>query len=309
METIHAAITHNDNYTEYCVTTMTSIVANKTDENIVFHIIDGGLSEASKQKILKVPDCEVVFDKVNTDMFKQYKQADYYPVTILFTMILPDIVNVDKLLYLDCDLVVNSSLKELWQMDIEDNYLIAVEDANGVKYAKKFGLKKGSKFFNTGMMLINCKKWRENNIPQRAIEIALEKTGSAWGYDQTVLNQLFEGNVKYVDLKWNLQYCPINVYPTYDSKDEYRNAIKSANIVHFVGDYKPWKQGFSCFSPKNKDFFKYHAMTSYRWKNYKSWLFWDKVLSYRGILAYIKRYPLFLFRKNFWCSIFYFLSL
>lgn len=309
MERLHIAITHNDNYTEYCVTTMTSIVANKTDEEIVFHIIDGGLSDFSKQKILEVPNCEVIFDKVDMEVFKKYKQADYYPVTILFTMILPDVVKVDKLLYFDCDLVVNSSLKELWQMDIEDNYLIAVEDANGVKYAKKFGLKKESKFFNTGMMLINCKKWRENNIPKRAVEIALEKTGTAWGYDQTVLNQLFEGKVKYVDLKWNLQYCPINVYPTYKSKKEYKEAIKSANVIHFVGDYKPWKQGFSCFSPKHKDFFKYHEMTSYKWTNYKSWLFWDKILSYKGILAYIKRYPLFLFRKNFWGSIFYFLFL
>ena len=143
---IHIAITHNDNYTEHCVVTMTSIVANKQDEEIIFHIIDGGLSEKSKQRILQVPDCKIVFDKVDMEIFKTYKQADYYPVMILFTMILPSIVNVDKLLYLDCDLVVNSSLKELYNTDIEDNYIVGVEDANGVKYAKKFNLKKDSKF-------------------------------------------------------------------------------------------------------------------------------------------------------------------
>lgn len=309
MEKIHIAITHNDNYTEYCVTTMTSIIANKGDEEIVFHIIDGGLSEFSKSKIIEVPNCEVIFDKIDMDMFKEYKKADYYPVQILFTMILPSVVNVDKLLYLDCDLVVNSSLKELWNMDIEDNYIIGVEDANGVKYAKKFGLKKESRFFNTGMMLINCKKWRDDFIPARAVQIAIDNTGTPYGYDQTVLNQLFEGKVKYVDLKWNLQYCPINVYPTYQSKKEYKNAIKAANIVHFVGDYKPWKMGYSCFSPKQKDFFKYHKMTSYKFKNYTLWALKDRLLSYRGVLAYIKRYPLFLFRKNFWGSIFYFMFL
>lgn len=309
MEKLHIAITHNDNYTEYCVVTMTSIIANKGDEDIVFHIIDGGLSEISKKRICEVPNCEIVFDKVDVDMFKNYKKADYYPVQILFTMILPQIVKTDKLLYLDCDLIVNSSLKPLWDMDIEDNYIIGVEDANGVKYAKRFGLQKGSKFFNTGMMLINCRKWIEDNIPERAVEIAIKNTGTPFGYDQTVLNQLFDGKVKFVDLKWNLQYCPINVYPTYSSKEEYKKAIESANIVHFVGDYKPWKQGFSCFSPKQKDFFKYHEMTSYKWENYKKWMLLDKVFSYRGILAYIKRYPLFLFRKNFWGSIIYFLSL
>lgn len=308
MTDIHIAITHNDAYTEHCVVTMTSIVANKGDENIIFHIIDGGLSEKSKSEILKVPNCKVEFNPVDNNIFKDYKQADYYPVTILWTMILPTLVNVDKLLYLDCDLIVNSSLKELWDTDIGDNYLVAVEDANGVKYAKNFGLK-GKLFFNTGMMLINCKKQLEDDIPNKAIKISMERTGTKFGYDQTVLNQLFEGKVKYTDLKWNLQYCPINVYPTYSSKTDYANAIKSANIVHYVGDYKPWKKGFSCFSPKNKDYLKYHAMTSYKLQNYKMWLLEDKLLSYRGIFAYIKRYPLFLFRKNFWGSIFYFMNL
>lgn len=306
-ETIHIALTFDDNYTEYSVVLKTSILVNKADdEKIHFHLLDSGFSDAAKAKIMEVKsaDCLIEFHKVDMEIFKNYKKADYYPVSMLFTMILPDIINVDRLIYLDSDMIVNTSLKELWQTDFDDNYVAAVEDANGKKYAKRFGLKFGSKFFNTGTMLVNCKKWREDNIPKRAVEISMENTGTRFGYDQTVLNQLFEGKVKFVDLKWNLQYCPINVWATYDDIEEYKRAIENPSIVHFVGDYKPWKQGLGCFNPRQENYLKYHKLTSYALSDYKEWQRKDRLTSYKGLVAFIKRYPVFFLKKQFWKNIF-----
>lgn len=303
-ETIHIALTFDDNYTEHSVVLMTSILANKGDEKIHFHLLDSGFSDFAKSKILEVKNCEIEFHKVDMEIFKNYKKADYYPVSMLFTMILPDIINTERLIYLDSDMIANASLKELWDTDFENNYVAAVEDANGKKYAKRFGLKKGSKFFNTGTMLINCFKWREDNIPKRAVEISMANTGTRLGYDQTVLNQLFEGKVKFLNLKWNLQYCPINVWATYDEREEYARAIKNPSIVHYVGDYKPWKQGLGCFNPRQNDYLKYHSMTSYAFEDYKKWQFKDNLTSYKGLIAFIKRYPFFFFKKQFWKNIF-----
>lgn len=297
MNTIHLALTFDDYYTEHSIVLMTSILSNKSDEEVHFHIVEGGLGVNSKSKLLELKDCKVDFYKVDPKIFEKYKKSDYYPVSMLYTMILPDLINVDKLIYLDSDVVVNSSLKELWEIDLEDNYVAAVEDANGKKYSKRYGLKADSKFFNTGLMLINCKKWREENIPQHSVEIAIKNTGTRFGYDQTVLNQLFEGKVKFLDLKWNLQYCPINVWATYDDKQEYKNAIKNPCVIHYVGDYKPWKKGFSLFNPKREDYFKYHKMTAYAFYDYQNWLKEDKISAYKGLIAFIKRYPLFFLKK------------
>jgi len=74
--------------------------------------------------------------------------------------------------------------------------------------------------------------------------------------------------------------------------------------VHYVGDYKPWKKGLGCFNPKQKNYFKYHKMTSYAFDDYKKWRIEDKLNFYRGIFAFIKRYPLFFLRKNFWENLF-----
>jgi len=249
---------------------------------------------------LDIKNCVIGFHKVDSELFKTYKKADYYPVSMLYTMILPDLINVEKLIYLDSDMIVNSSLRALWDTDLDDNYIIAVEDANGKKYAKRFGLKSDSKFFNSGVILVNCNKWREDNIPKRAVEISMEHTGTKFGFDQTVLNQLFEGKVKFLDLKWNLQYCPINVWATYDDKVEYNRAIQNPNIVHYVGDYKPWKKGLGCFNPRQENYFKYHKLTSYAFSNYETWKKEDKANAYKGLIAFIKRYPLFFLRAQFW---------
>ncbi|HNW26215.1 MAG TPA: glycosyltransferase family 8 protein [Candidatus Gastranaerophilaceae bacterium] len=304
MEKIQIALTYDDNYAQHSVVLIASILENKTgNEEIIFHILDGGLSDNSKKILQDIQGCEIKIHQVDKKQFEGYVKSDYYPVSMLWTMILPDIIKVEKLIYLDSDMVVNSSLKELWETDLSDNYVAAVEDANGKKYAKRYGLK-DSKFFNTGTMLINCKKWLEDNIPQKAVEIAMKNTGSRWGYDQTVLNQLFEGKVKFLDLKWNLQYFPINVWATYDDKQEYKNAIKNPLIIHYVGDYKPWKKGLGCFNPKQQDYFKYHKITPYAFTDYNKWFRQDKLLSYKGLAAFIKRYPLFFLKKQFWKNMF-----
>jgi len=306
MENIHVALAFDDNYLEHSIVLMTSILANKNDnEKIFFHIIDGGLNDRSKEILWNMKNCVINFYTVDKSVFEHYKKSDYYPISMLYTMILPDVINVDKLIYLDSDMVVNSSLTELWQINLEDNFVAAIEDANGKKYAKRFGLKIDSKFFNSGVMLINCKKWLENDIPHRAAKISMEKTGTTFGFDQTVLNQLFEDKVKFLDLKWNLQYCPINVWPTYENIDEYKKAILNPNIIHYVGDYKPWKQGLGCFNPKQENYFRYHKLTCFAFSDYKKWHLEDKSKSYKGILALIKRYPLFFLRKQFWKNLRY----
>jgi len=69
METIHVALTFDDNYVEQSVVLMTSILANKTDEKIHFHILDGGISEKSKKEIFSIQNCEITFHLVNPKLF------------------------------------------------------------------------------------------------------------------------------------------------------------------------------------------------------------------------------------------------
>ncbi len=65
-------------------------------------------------------------------------------------------------------------------MKLNENYIAAVEDANGKKYVKKIGLMKTSKFFNSGVMLLILKNGEKNDIFAKAIKISMENTGTKW---------------------------------------------------------------------------------------------------------------------------------
>lgn len=303
---IHIALAFDNNYAEQSIVLITSILKNKKEEKIHFHLLTEMLEYTVKEILLEFKECTIEFHSIDNKFFQRYKKSNNYPVSILWKMILPEIIDVDKLIYIDCDAIVNSSLIELYSVELDENYIAAVEDANGKKYVKKFGLKQSSKFFNSGVMVINCKKWREDGIIANAIKMAIEKTGTRWGYDQTILNQLFEGKVRFLALKWNLQYCPINIWATYDDIEEYKQAIKNSSIIHFVGDFKPWERGLGCFNPKQKDYLKYHKMTPFAFDNYLSWTKQDKLMCFRGILIFIKRYPLFFLRKRFLINLYQF---
>lgn len=297
---INVAITFDNNYIQHAIVLITSILENKTDENIHFHVLSENLSSKNKSILLDFKNCIIHFYKLDNKIFKNYKESNKYPVSILWKMILPEIIDVERLIYIDCDAVVTSSLRELWATKLDENYIAAVEDANGEKYVKKFKLNSKTKFFNSGMMLINCNKWKKDKIFSKALKISMKRSGTRWGYDQTILNQLFEGNVKFLDLKWNLQYCPINIWPTYKNLEEYNLAIQNPSIIHYVGDFKPWKKGLGIFNPKQNVYLKYLQKTVFAIEDYNKWKMEDNLHSYKGILAFIKRYPLFFLKKNYW---------
>lgn len=298
METIHIALTFDDNCIEQSIVLMTSVLANKGDENIHFHIFDGGIKEKYKKKIFDIKNCEVTFHFVNNKIFDNCKYNKKNPLYKFYKVVLPAILNLDKILYLNCDAVVNTSLIKLWQTEFDDKYIAAVEDAQGKNYLKRCGLKQRSRFFNTDIILLNCPKWIDDNIPARAVEM-LKKNPSARN-EQAVLNILFHGQIKILDLKWNLQYCPIAIWPTYNIMDKYLEAIEKPSIINFSNDFKPWKKGLGYFNPRQEDYFKYHKLTSFKFENYKKWSMFDKLMSIRGLLLFIKSSPLFFTNKQFW---------
>ncbi len=301
---IHIALAHNDNYTEYAVVTVTSICETTRDENLVFHILDGGLSENSKRSISQIAqsykNAKIEFNKIDDTILKKYKISDY-PEYTFWSVLVPhvrEISKLDRVVYLECDVIAKESLKPLWDMDFEDNYILAVEDACGKKYSRKY-LDKKTKFFNTGLMVINCKKWNEENIPERAVYMALKNSRKHARYDKIALNKLFAKKVKFLDLRWNLQYSPMNIWAEYDNFEEYIHAVKNPAIIHFTGTYKPWKKGFSCYLPKQEDYLRAHKLTEFRLDSYATWQMEDRASKYLGFLNIALKHPLFFANKKY----------
>lgn len=170
----------------------------------------------------------------------------------------------DKVLYIDCDLIVKKDLAELFEVDVDGYMLAATRDpdfigqvngANPVtaEYAKQtLGLKDPYSYFQAGVILFNEKEMRKAHPLQEWLEFATEEYRYS---DQDVLNVHCQGKVKYLDMAWNMIYdCNheriakvINFAPDTIRK-EYMVAHAKPSIIHYAGFMKPWhdpKQEFA----------------------------------------------------------------
>ena len=163
----------------------------------------------------------------------------------------------EKLLYLDGDILVNCDVAEIFDTELGDNYVAAVRDLPQVFFAKQdFG--DDSEYFNSGVMLLNLSKMREDGIREKLIKTKRESVGDRL-MDQNVLNKVFKGKVLQLHFKYNLPYCLFTTLRNFDySKlsSHYNEAgikglndlVNYASILHFSSYLKPWIYNDSPFA-------------------------------------------------------------
>ena len=288
----------DDNYAMPLAVTMRSALENlKGNCKIFFYVIDGGISEINKQKILKSlisEKCDVEFiqisDSLVGDMLEVHKpmesqvvstKAKYVSIASFYRLLIPQLLpeQLEKVIYLDCDLVVKGDLEQLWQIDIGENYVLAVHDTwipsisspTGKLNYQELGLDPDSQYFNAGVLAINFKKWRDNDFSTKAIKYFREKLEYIGWYDQGLLNALLVGQWGQLDPRWNFNATSFYDYASagylswknsesFLSEDIYKKVVRDPYIVHFVSEKKPWT---SRYTPRKENFFEYVDMTEW----------------------------------------------
>jgi lipopolysaccharide biosynthesis glycosyltransferase len=146
--------------------------------------------------------------------------------------------DLDKIIFLDCDLVVQKSLHTLWNLDI-NNHSMAVEIDPGVislsdEWSKKITTLLGEnyKYRNTGVAVFNLKKWRNDNSEQKFFDVMDRHKDIIVFPDQDSLNILFKDSVLDLPLGWNAM-------PLLNRKIQ-DDAFINPSIIHWAGPNKPW---------------------------------------------------------------------
>jgi len=149
-------------------------------------------------------------------------------------LLLADYIFEDRVLYLDADLVIELDVLAVEFFDFQTKAIAAV-NAGEIQYAlennfycKEIGLKPNLSCFNSGILLINLKMWREKEIKVECLNFASAHPSKLTG-DQTILNALFAGNFTYLPSQFNVAWYAHKSKP-----------LKEAAILHFVGSPKPW---------------------------------------------------------------------
>ncbi|KAG1730865.1 nucleotide-diphospho-sugar transferase [Suillus paluster] len=228
---IYLVLATDASYAMPAAVTIRSAV-EKTAGRITIYVVDCGLHVEDKEKIeTSLPerhDVTLIFLDLPAESLAAELGAIWAKVDMM--KILP----VERVLYLDADMLVRRSLEELWNTDLEGSSIAAATD---VGYPMGHDGVPRRPYFNAGMLLLDLAKARER---LSELEIRVSEMKNAQFHDQDVLNEHFAGDWAEVSLSWNAQ--GLGTYAEASSAD--RDALtlgtmKDPGVVHFTGPVHP----------------------------------------------------------------------
>ncbi|MEE1227990.1 MAG: DUF705 domain-containing protein [Lachnospiraceae bacterium] len=232
------------------------------DYNYDVVLIESDVTKENKQTLLKMAkgrkNISLRFYNPGRILRNYTLKANaHISVETYYRFLIQDVLaDYDKVLYLDCDMIINADVAELYQTDVEGYMLAAVRDVdflgqiNGankdtIRYCKtKFKMKNPYNYVQAGVLLFNNREMRKAHTLDEWLTFA----STPYQYnDQDVLNLYCEGHVKYLDMEWNLitdcDHYRINnvvVFAPDKVQKEYFRAHENPKIIHYAGFMKPW---------------------------------------------------------------------
>lgn len=274
---MHLAIASDTNYAEFVAVVIASATANNHDY-IHFHLLSNGIDNKTIWRLqeeipagkgeLHVYDIHDLKDRLQIQVPNTIAISSY--ARLFLPSILP--AEVEKVIYVDCDTVIASDLSELWDTDLQNNYVAGVLDTLPDNESKiKVGLSATDPYINAGVLLINLDLWRKEHLQDRFIDFLIAHNGHIHHHDQGIINGVCKGQICIIHPRYN---CTSNYYshpyklvwrtntPFY-TKQEYTEATDCPVILHFTEGFfnRPWIA--NSLHPMASVFHHYHEMTSW----------------------------------------------
>ena len=233
----------DDAFAKYTIVSLSSMIKNASKDYIYkIYILHTDISKEMMDKTLALENDNFKISFVSVDKYlrsisKKLPLRHYYSKTTYYRLFIAEMYpQYDKALYIDSDTIVLSDISELYNTDVSNHYLAgcreqAMEqvDVYGTYVEKVIGISRHS-FFNAGIILINCKKFRDDKVLDKFIHY-LGIYDFIVTQDEDYLNLVCKDNVLWLDQKWNTELT--------DGLN-YSYNIKEANILHFIMVNKPW---------------------------------------------------------------------
>jgi len=260
----------DDHYLVLLAALLKSIEVNhKGSDLIEVFIVEDKVSNASRKKLTQSLDASKMLlhwipldDAIPDNLHIPFDRSSY-PKNIHTRIFIPYFIpeKYDKIIYLDVDMIVEKDIAELWNIDLGDNLLGAVIDPRllvfsnswgGILNYKVLGFSPDTKYFNTGILVIDIEKWRTENCPEKVVQCIKDNEKYANYPDQYGLNIVMAN-------RW-LELSPLwNAF----ASDEYP---EPPYLIHFIGR-KPMYQTYDSL-PKYKERFDFY-LNQTAWKGYK----------------------------------------
>lgn len=250
---MHIGLCADENFALPFGVCLTSIFESHNGEPLTVHVITQGFSEKTIERVHKAEakyNClgAVKIYNIDDDIFSQYPLSEQFPKSIyfryLYARILPG--NIDRIIYIDCDTVVLSSLKEMWETEMGDEVLLgAVEDRNGDDILIRNRIRRwNGLYFNSGVLLMNLTAWRESDAFKTFADFIRDNREICLYPDQDAINTAFADKFVRLPFQFNYHMSFVASFDTFrlhlSKKDELERAFSKIAILHYAAEIKPW---------------------------------------------------------------------
>lgn len=269
---INIVFSVDDNYAPHCLAAITSILLNSArGSSFNFYILDGGLSSATKEKfeaMKQLRDFNITYVHIDNKYFEDLPlNRSYISIATYYRLLLPEVLphDVDKVIYLDSDVIVEQDIADLWKYDISDKYAAVVEDEGSTCQLLRLGLPAKNLYFNAGVCMFNLKALRAFDFQSAWKEYFKKNKEIITLQDQDILNGVFNGKCLYLPLQWNANGRLYSSKGLLEHSYSYEEAVFAAHnpaIIHYTDVNKPWH--VFCTHPLRSEYFKYLAFTPYK---------------------------------------------
>ena len=234
----------DDNYAPFLSVAIISLL-DKSDKNKFYkiHILNDNMSLENIKKIkgLQTSNSEIIFNSINNnlecinDRLDNRLRPDIFTLTIYFRLFIPEMFKeYDKAIYIDSDVVLNSDISELYDIDLENNYIGACRDKSiiGIKefenyFTKGVGIDYRD-YINSGVLLLNMKELRNKKLSDKFLYLLNKYHFENVDPDQAYINFLWNGKIKYLDNAWDAM-------PNLE-----KNKLENPKLIHYNLFFKPW---------------------------------------------------------------------
>ncbi len=251
---------------------------------LILYILDGGIRPLNRQRIIQSLDSQ----RINIHWIKPSSQRleaialscqNTYPISAYHRLLLPEIIPqaYDRVIYLDTDIIVLADLEELWTMDFGDYYLLAATDAaNRHMYwpkhlkhldLKAMGVTEKDKYLQSGVLVIDLKKWRAEGIADRVIQFIADHSELPYP-DQDALNFVLAGKWYELDPRWNQIPVAHHFKHWQDSpytEQQLFDVVHHPFMVHYGSKPKPWDR--RCTHPQKSLW--YESLNKTAWSGWQ----------------------------------------
>lgn len=291
--TYHVTCNTDDNYAQHCCAMLCSLFENNKEYNFHVHILTHELSGINSRQIEELGkryDNLITFHDVDESKLEGVKFRTNRPLTkaAYYRVLLPEILDnsIEKILYLDCDMIILRDITEIYDVEIDHYALAATIDASPYNsiHRNQLGLSMTGHAFCSGIMMINLKYWREQHAVEKLLEYSKRDRKEVFLHDQDSLNYVFINQWLVLPPKWNrgvMSFFQIHPGEKQYDFEEYDAAPK---LIHYASNIaKPW---YNVSFPERGYYLKYLKLSGFKEIKFDQRTLKQKIVVYKAAMVY-----------------------